>query len=120
VLDKKKYMLRNWWSTDIVSMLLAHHLKYLAQFAVGEQSLDWKVNWQTQRQKFKKDKKNCESTNTAGARSSSNHSRTLSLLFLSLVWMDRRRRQEEGSPPTAMLCFLDGQEEVGTLIKIME
>jgi hypothetical protein len=34
-------MLRNWWSADVVSILLALHLLYTAQFAVGEQSLDW-------------------------------------------------------------------------------
>jgi len=61
VSDKKKYMPRNWWSTDVVSMLLALHHKYTSQFGVAEQSLEWldgkSANTKT---KFEKDQKNRE------------------------------------------------------------
>jgi hypothetical protein len=54
-------MPRNWWSTDVVSMLLALHHKYTSQFGVAEQSLEWldgkSANTKT---KFEKDQKNRE------------------------------------------------------------
>jgi hypothetical protein len=54
-------MPRNWWSTDVVSMLLALHHKYTSQFGVAEQSLEWlegkSANTKT---KFEKDQKNHE------------------------------------------------------------
>lgn len=34
-------MLKMWWSVDFLSLLLALHLEYMAQYSASEQSLDW-------------------------------------------------------------------------------
>ena len=61
VLDKKKYMPRDWWSADLVTMLLALHHKYTAQVSVGEQTLDWlKGKSADTKAKFEMDQKNHE------------------------------------------------------------
>jgi hypothetical protein len=59
--DKKKYQPKNWWSVEIVSLLLSLHLQYAGQFANGEQSLNWLEDKSVEaKSKFEKDQKNRE------------------------------------------------------------
>jgi hypothetical protein len=56
--DKKKYQPNNWWSIEIVSLLLSLHLQYAGQFANGEQSLNWLEGKSVEAKgKFEKDQK---------------------------------------------------------------
>jgi hypothetical protein len=58
---KKKYMPKTWWSVDVLSLLLALHLQYTAQYSAGEQTLQWLEGKAVEmKTKFERDQKNRE------------------------------------------------------------
>jgi hypothetical protein len=58
---KKKYMPKTWWSVDVLSLLLALHLQYAAQYSGGEQTLPWLEGKAVEtKTKFERDQKNRE------------------------------------------------------------
>jgi hypothetical protein len=58
---KRKYMPKTWWSVDVLSLLLALHLQYAAQYSGGEQTLPWLEGKAVEtKTKFERDQKNHE------------------------------------------------------------
>jgi hypothetical protein len=41
VSDSKRFHPKNWWSLDVVEMLVELHLRYMADFGTGAQSDEW-------------------------------------------------------------------------------
>jgi len=59
--DKKKYQAKNWWSIEVISMLLLLHLQYNSKFGNKDQSLEWLEGKALEtKSKFEKDQKNRE------------------------------------------------------------
>jgi hypothetical protein len=56
--DKKKYQAKNWWSIEVISMLLLLHLQYNSKFGNKDQSLEWLEGKALEtKSKFEKDQK---------------------------------------------------------------
>jgi hypothetical protein len=58
VSDKKKYQAKNWWSLEVITMLLLLHLQYNSNFGNKDQSLEWLEGKALEtKSKFEKDQK---------------------------------------------------------------
>jgi hypothetical protein len=58
-LDAKKYNSKNWWSWDVMEMLLLMHLAYTSEFSGGQQTAGWLAEKATaHKTKFETNQKN--------------------------------------------------------------